>query len=224
VERPQVEPALQESLERLVDEVAGLRASGKRLALAADADRRAIERDLHDGLQQHLVALAVEVQLMQLAVADAPDSLTPRLVELGASIREALDEADRLAHRIRPPLLATAGLAPALRASAAGAGVRVELEISAGHPWAPEIAGAVYACCLAVLERARAGTEATIRVDEEGDTIRFEAAARTDPSAAAPEAVVVGLRDRVNALGGELSAAREDGDRLHVSGSLPTSV
>ena len=115
--------SLQESLDRLRLEVEELRASRERLVLAADAERRSIERELHDGPQQHLVALAVNLQLARrLADAD-PAAAKLLLEEMGRDVRQALDETGKLAHRIYPPLLEAGGLAAALRSAAVAVGV-----------------------------------------------------------------------------------------------------
>ncbi len=222
MELPHVEPA-QESIERLAHEVAELRVSSKRLVLDADAERRRIERDVHNGLQQHLVALAVQVQLTRIAVAEEPEALASRLDELARSVQEALDEAERLAHRIQPPLLEAGGLTAALRAAAASAGIRARAEVADAPGCPPELASTAYACWLAVLDHARAGTEATISVSDAGDTVTFEIAARTESPAAARDAVLDRLRDRVDALGGELTASTERGGLLRVRCSCPRS-
>src|SRR5512132_1843685 len=84
--------ARRDELERLRAEVAELRVARERLVLAADADRRTIERDLHDGVHQHLVALAASVQLARLAVDSDPAAAKTLLEELGRDVRQALDE------------------------------------------------------------------------------------------------------------------------------------
>jgi len=86
-----------ESLDRLRRDVAELRASRQRIVLAADADRRAIERDLHEGVQQHLVALSVQLQLARQRVEAEPSEARVLLEELERSVQEAVDEAARLA-------------------------------------------------------------------------------------------------------------------------------
>ena len=100
---------LQESLDQLHLEVGELLASRKRLVLAADADRRRIERELHDGPQQHLVALAVNLQLTRRLVDVDPAAARALLEEMGRDVQEALEGARKLAHRIYPPLLEAGG-------------------------------------------------------------------------------------------------------------------
>ena len=97
------------------EDVEALRASRKRLVLAADADRRRIERELHGGVQQHLVALAVKLQhAVELADAD-PRATKTLLEELSRDVRQALDETAQLAQRIYPYLVAEGGLGAVLR-------------------------------------------------------------------------------------------------------------
>jgi len=102
-------------------ELEALRASRARMVAAADAERRWIERELHDGVQQHLVALAVNVQLVrQLAGSDLAAAMAV-LEEIRSDVREALDGVRALASEIYPPLLLDSGLAEALRATSANA-------------------------------------------------------------------------------------------------------
>jgi signal transduction histidine kinase len=199
-----------ETLDRLHLEVAELRASRERLVLAADADRRTIERDLHDGPQQHLVALAANLELARrLAEAD-PAAAKALLEEMGRNVHQALEDTGRLAQRIYPPLLEAGGLAIALRTAAASVGVPTRIEVPAGLDCPPEVAGTVYFCCLEVLE-------------EEG-ALAFEVVADdAGPAAAASAAVLSRSCDRVEALGGELTVRSEPGDGIRVSASLPLS-
>ena len=103
-----------------------------------------IERELHERVQQNLVALAVNVQLADLAVEADPAAAKTLLTELARDVQQTLDETAQLAQRIYPPLLEAGGLAAALRAAAGSAGVRASLEVAAGTRYAPEIAGVVY--------------------------------------------------------------------------------
>jgi signal transduction histidine kinase len=212
----------QESLDRLRLEVEELRASRARLVVAADADRRRIERGLHDGPQQQLVALAANLQLAR-QVADAdPAAAKALLEELGRDVQQALDETGKLAHRIYPPLLDAGGLAVALRAAAVSVGVPTRIDVAAGAGYPPEVAGAVYFCCLEVLERAGDGARATVTVRDEDGALVFEVVVDGAGSAApAFNGLLTRLRDRVEALGGQLTVRSEPGRATRVSGSLP---
>ena len=209
--------ALQEMLDRLRLEVEELRASRRRLALAADAERRGLERALHDGVQQHLVALAVDVQLAAQRAEVEPSAVKALLDELGRHVRQAVDEAGQLAEQIYPALLESGGLAAALRAAAVRTGVRITLDVRAPAGCPPEVAGTVYWCCVEAVRQARAGAQATVTVREEEGAVAFDVALDGAASAAYDE----GLRDRVEALGGVLTIRSEPGRGTRVSGSLP---
>jgi signal transduction histidine kinase len=207
--------ALRETLDRLRLEVAELRVSRERLVMAADADRRMIERELHDGVQQHLVALAVNLQLVG-GLAEADSTAAKALLEqMGRDVQQALEEAAQLAQRIYPPLLEAGGLAAALRAAAVSAGVPASIEVTVGARYAPEVAGTVYFCCLEALERA--GARATVTVRDADGALAFEVVG----DAARADSELEGLRDRVEALGGRLTIRSEPGRGTRVSGSVP---
>jgi signal transduction histidine kinase len=210
---------LRETLASLRLELEEERASRKRLVLAADADRRRIERDLHDGVQQHLVALSVNLQLArQLADAD-PDAAKTLLEEMGRDVQQALDETAQLAQWIYPALRDARGLAAALRSAAATAGVSVSVDVAAGASYPPELAAAVYWCCLEALEHAGTGARATVTVREEEGTVAFEVVEDGSSS----DAGLDRLRDRVAAFGGRVTIRSEPGRGTRVSGSLPLS-
>ena len=187
--------------------------------LAADADRREIERELHEHVQQRLVALAVSLQLADKSADVDPASAKALLAEMAGDVQQALDEAARLAQRIYPPLLDAGGLAAALRGAAGSAGVRASLAVAAGTRYPPEVAGAVYWCCLEALEHAGAGARATVTVRDEEGAVAFEVVEDGSPSDAGLER----LRDRVEALGGRVTIRSEPGRGTRVSGSLPLS-
>ena len=210
---------MRETLDQLRGEIAELRASSKRLVLDALADHRRIERDLHDGVQQHLVALAVNLQLAETLADDDPPAAKALLQEMGRDVQRALHETAELAQRIHPPLLEAGGLAAALRAAAVSAGVRVSLDVKARASYPPEVAGALYWCCLEALENAGAGARATVTVREEEGAVAFEVVEDGSHS----DAGLDRLRDRVEALGGRLMVRSEPGGGTRVSGSLPLS-
>ena len=122
---------MRETLDRFRLEVEELRASRERLVLAADADRRRIERDLHTVVQQQLVALAINLQQAGALADTDPAGATRLLAELERDVQQVLDEAAQLAQRIYPPLL-EAGLAATLREE----GIETVL-IRAGRPDQP---------------------------------------------------------------------------------------
>lgn len=225
---PEVDPLKAEhrepqrdELERLRAELAELRASRARLVVAGDADSRAIEGDLHDSVQQHLVALAVKVQLAGPLVDSDPEGAQALLEEMGRDLQEALDEAARLAQRIYPQLSEGDGLAAALRAAAASAGVHASVEVTAGSSYAAELLRTVYLCWLEVLESAQRDARAAATVREEHGALTFEFVSAA--AAGARSTGLEGLRDRVEALDGRLTVESAPGRGTYVSGSLPVS-
>ncbi len=110
-------------IDRLRAEVAELQQSRRRLVEAESADRRELERALHDGLQQRLVALAADIQYLARQLDQDPASAKGLVDAMSESLRESLAEATALAEQLYPPLLDGRGLATSLRSAAAVAGV-----------------------------------------------------------------------------------------------------
>ena len=182
----------------------------ERLVLAADADRRAIERELHGGVQQYLVALATTVQLARRAADSDREALGTLLDDLERDVRRALEEAALLAQRIYPSALELGGLAALLRSLAVRAGAPAKVDVSGDSSYAPEIAMTIYLSWLSALAWRTGERQVTIRVREADDKLTFELAAD------ALGQDLDRLRDRVEALGGSLAV---ESDLL--VGSLP---
>ena len=206
-------------LDRLRVEIEALRASRKRLVVAADGDRRSIERDLHDGVHQLFVALAVNLQLVRQAVASDPEAAGRLVEEMVRDVQRGLDETVLLAQRIYPPMLEAGGLAALLRSAAVDAGVPAAVEVAAGPDHPPEVDMTVYLSWLATLARASPETRVTISVREGQDTLAFEVIG----PAAGSDGDLGRVRDRVEALGGQLTIRSERDGRTRASGSLPLS-
>jgi signal transduction histidine kinase len=172
--------ALEASLDELQLQADELRASRARVVAAADAERRRIERDLHDGAQQHLVALAVNLRLARELAESDPVGARAVLEELAGDVHEALEEIRDLAHGIYPQLLVDRGLAEGLRAAASRAPLRARVETGAIGRYRPEVEATVYFCCVEALQNVakHAGRDArtTLRVWEEQEALRFEVA------------------------------------------------
>jgi signal transduction histidine kinase len=217
LETEQIE-ARRDELERLRAEVAELRAARARLVLAADADRRTIERDLHEGVHQHLVALAATLQLARLAVDSDPAADKELLEELGRDVQQALDETALLVQRIYPSTLEISGLAALLRSAALNAGIPATVEVSAASTYSPEIGMTFYLCWLALLARGSDERKVAIRVREDEEAVTFELVGK----AAASDADFDRLQDRVEALGGRLTVESGAGG-TSVHGWLPLS-
>ncbi len=182
--------------------------------LADDEERRAIERQMHDGVQQQLVAVAVNLQVARGLVETDPQGAAALLDDVRTVVAEALDGLRELARRIHPSLLDTQGLIAALRASAAVAPIptRVDGDVEATMP--PEVAMTVYRCCVATLAAAHGETaRAAITVHARDGVVEFAislAGARVGAGSLDP------LAARVEALGGSFEAAPD-----RVAGRLP---
>jgi signal transduction histidine kinase len=211
--------AASRELDRLRAEVVDLRASRRRLAVIDDAERRRIERELHGGMQQHLVALAANLQLAAGLIGADPPAARTLLEHVARDLDLAMAEARVLAQHIYPPLLDSGGLAVAIRSAAASANVPTRLDVEAYAACPPEIARAVYLCCLEILECTVAGTEAVVTVRNKETAVVFEVVADCGSS----EVDLVGLRDRVEALGGRLTIGSQDDGATRVAGSIPLS-
>ena len=201
-------------------EVEELRAALKRLVVASDADRRKVERELHDGVQQHLIALAVNLQLAgQASDSDAAAAKT-LLEEMGLDVQHALDETSLLAQRIYPAALEAGGLGTLLRSAAVSAGLPASVDVAAPSNHPPEVVMTLYLCWLNMLACGSVETRPRIRVRESEDALAFELVG----NAACSEADLDSLRDRVEALGGRLAVTSGSGGGTRFSGSLPLSL
>ena len=209
---------MQGKLEQVRGEVEELRASLKRLVVAADADRRMVERELHDGVQQHLIALAVDLQLAGQALDSDPAAAKTLLDEMGRDLQHALDETSLLAQRIYPATLEAGGLGMLLRSAAVSAGVPASVDVAAPSTHPPEVVTTLYVCWCNMLAPGRGEIEPRITVREGEDMLAFEVV-----GIASPDADLDYLRDRVEALGGRLAVTPASGDGIRVSGVLPLS-
>src|SRR5438477_262736 len=135
---------------------ARLRASRARLLLNADAERRAIERVLHDSIQQELVAISVKLQLARRLAHSEQTAAQDLLDEIEQEVRDALDGVRAVSDAIYPSVLAVRGLAEAVRGAAAASGVGVRIEANQLVRYPPELEGAVYFCCREALKVAAA--------------------------------------------------------------------
>jgi signal transduction histidine kinase len=220
--------ALEASLDELQLQADELRASRARVVAAADAERRRIERDLHDGAQQHLVALAVNLRLARELAESDPVGARAVLQELAGDVHEALEEIRDLAHGIYPQLLVDRGLSEGLRAAVSRAPVRARLETGAIGRYRPEVEATVYFCCLEALQNVgkHAGRDAraTVRVWEDQGGLRFEVAddgTGFDPRIEPRGSGHTNMSARLGALGGRLSVFSAPGDGTRVAGAVP---
>jgi signal transduction histidine kinase len=205
-----------------------LRASRRRLVEAQDAERRKIERNLHDGAQQQLVALAIQLGLLAEA-ADEPDLVRQAIPDLKVQLSAALDDLRALARGIYPPLLADQGLIVALRAQVTRSPVPVVLEAGEVGRYSPDAESAVYFCALEALQNvakhARA-SRAVVRLSGNGAGLEFSI---SDDGAGLPASGLragsglQGMADRLAAHGGALDVRSEPGQGTTISGRLPVA-
>jgi signal transduction histidine kinase len=208
---------------------AQLTASRARIMAAADHARRRIERDLHDGAQQRLVALAMRVQAAQAAVPPEADELAAQLDDLAVEATSALDELRELARGIHPAILAEGGLPPAVTALARRCTIPVRLDLRAGRRLPEQIEIAAYYLVAEALTNAAKHAHAST-VDVEIDTGEGDAGnvlrvwVRDDGRGGANLANgsgLVGLKDRVEALGGRFRVRAAPGKGTTVHAELP---
>ena len=204
-----------------------LRASRQRLVAAQDETRRRLERNIHDGAQQDLVALAIKLRLVETAVNEEPAKLM--LGELQADAAGALANLRDLARGIYPPLLADLGLAAALNAQAGKSPVPVTVEADGIGRFGEDTEAAVYFCCLEALQNiakyARASS-ARICLQAENGTLRFTVSddgagydARHTPLGSGQR----NMADRLAALGGRFEVRSAPSQGTTITAQLPSA-
>jgi signal transduction histidine kinase len=224
-----LDSALQESLDEVQRQADELRASRSRIVEAGDAQRRSIERDLHDGAQQHLVALAVNVRLARQLAEKDPEQAQAMLDQIGTDLQEAVQELRNLAHGIYPPLLADRGLAEALSAAASRAALPTDVSADGVGRYDQPVEAAVYFCCLEALQNAGKhagdGAHAMVTVREDEGALLFEVAddgAGFDVGSGAPRGHgFVNMADRLGAIGGSISVESAPGKGTRIAGRIP---
>jgi signal transduction histidine kinase len=224
----QLDTALQASLDELRQTNEELRASRVRIVAAGDAERRKLERNLHDGAQQHLVALAVKLRLAKDAVVDDPADAEAMIDEVRSDLQNAISELRALAHGIFPPLLMSGGLAEALPAAAARAALPTATDIAVGRH-SQEVEAAIYFCCMEALQNAgkHAGEEATalVKVWEDDESIHWQVTddgAGFDPAGAGDAGHgFLNMRDRMGSFGGTLDVISAAKSGTTIRGHIP---
>ncbi len=203
-----------------------LRASRRRLVEAQDSERRKIERNLHDGAQQQLVALSVQLGLLE-RVADDPERVRAMSSQIRAALTDALDDLRDLARGIYPPLLADKGLAAAIEAQARKATLPVEIEADGVGRLPQDAEAAIYFCTLEALQNVAkyaGATSATVRLRERNGSVQFEVrddGRGFDATTTGGGTGLQGMRDRLNAIGGTLEIESRPGSGTVVRGSIP---
>jgi signal transduction histidine kinase len=209
--------------------VEDLRASRQRLVTAQDEARRRLERNIHDGAQQDLVALAIKLRLAGMTVEDLAEAKQV-FGELHTDAAGALENLRDLARGIYPPLLADLGLAAALNAQAGKSALPVAVVADGVGRFGQDAEAAVYFCCLEALQNtakyARAST-ARIAVQSQSGTLCFSVSddgtgydARHTPMGSGQR----NMADRLAALGGRLEVRSAPGQGTTITGHLPVSI
>jgi signal transduction histidine kinase len=208
---------------RLIEE---LRASRQRLVTAQDEERRKLERNLHDGAQQQLVALQVQLRLVEGQIGTDPERELALVRGVQEAAGEALQELRDLARGIYPPLLADQGLVAALRAQAKRAPVPVSVDGDGIGRYERDVEAAVYFCTLEALNNVAKyaeATSATVELRDDG-ALRFvvrDDGRGFDPRTAERGTGVQGMIDRLDAIGGTLTVSSEPGRGTTVEGIVP---
>jgi signal transduction histidine kinase len=223
----QLDTALQTTLDEVRKQADELRESRARIVASGDAERRRVERNLHDGAQQHLVALAVNLRLAKDIIVDDQEAGLEMLDELAGEVQETIQELRELAHGIYPPLLVDSGLVEALRAAANRNPLPVEIVTDGVGRYPPEAEAAVYFCCLEALQNAAKhapNARVEVRLWEESGGLLFTVAddgPGFDPAKAQRGHGYVNMADRLGAIGGTVRWDSGMGKGSQVHGSVP---
>jgi len=202
-------------------------ASRARIVAAADDARRRLERDLHDGVQQRLVALALEVRSAQAALRSQSDELQRFLSRMSQGLSSSLDELRRISRGIHPAILSEGGLNPALKSLARRSNVPVELDVRLGPRLPEHVEVAAYYVASEALTNATKHAHAStvqLRIESAGDvvvmSIRDDGIGGADPGRGSG---LIGLTDRVAAIGGAISVISPPGGGTFIHVTLPLS-
>jgi signal transduction histidine kinase/ketosteroid isomerase-like protein len=207
------------------DSMSELAASRRRVITAADDARRRIERDLHDGTQQRLVALGLALSLAQSSVPEQLPELRTQLGQVAAELTATNEELCELARGIHPAILSEGGLGPALRTLVRRAAIPVELDIrTRTRPPAPIEVAAYYVVSEALTNTTKhaSASHAHVAVEERDAllylSIRDDGIGGADPAGGSG---LIGLRDRVQALSGSIEVNSRRGDGTAILIELP---
>ena len=207
-----------------------LRASRQRLVSAQDVERRRLERNLHDGAQQHLVALKVKLGLAEMLLTRDPAKAAATLEQLKGDADDALETLRDLARGIYPPLLADKGLVVALESQARKATVPVRVEAEAVERYAQDVEATVYFCVLEALQNVQKYAQATqvvVRLTAGEGTLSFaviDDGAGFDTATVRKGAGLTNMSDRLDAIGARLDITSEPGHGSTIAGLVPVMV
>ncbi len=204
-----------------------LRASRRRLVSAQDEERRKLERNIHDGAQQQLVALTVKARLARQFTERDPDRAAEMLAQIETETQQALEDLRDLARGIYPPLLADKGLPDALASQARKSPIPVEVDASGIGRYSQDVEAAVYFSVLEALQNVAKyaqATRATIGLAQTDGHLRFEVrddGKGFDPAATGYGTGMQGMADRLAALDGAIEVTSVIGTGTSVTGRIP---
>jgi len=204
-----------------------LRASRQRLVGAQDEERRKIERNIHDGAQQQLVALTVKMRLARSLASKDTTKAETMLDQMEGETQTALEDLRDLARGIYPPLLADKGLPAALEAQGRKSGLPVSLSPDGVGRYPQEVEAAIYFSVLEALQNVAKYAEASsvdVALSAVDGSVRFDVrddGTGFDPSNTGYGTGLQGISDRLSALGGSLSVESRPGAGTTISGEVP---
>jgi signal transduction histidine kinase len=207
-----------------------LRASRQRLVAAQDNERRRLERNLHDGAQQHLVAIKVKLGLVEMLATRDPEKARATILALKHDADEALETLRDLARGIYPPLLAEKGLAAALQSQAGKATLPVRVDADGVGRYPQETEAALYFCTLEALQNVQkyaAASGVTVSLRDDGKELLVEVTDNGcgfDVTTAARGAGLTNMEDRLDALGGTLQIESTPGVGTTLRATVPVPV
>ncbi|MCW2962948.1 MAG: domain S-box protein [Actinomycetia bacterium] len=203
-------------------------ASRARISAAADETRKRIERDLHDGIQQSLVSLALELRAALAAVPPQLNELEGELLRIGEGLTSALEGVREIAHGIHPAILSEGGLEPALRVLARRSAVPVDLDLRAVRRLpAPIEVAAYYVVSEALTNAAKHAQASVVNVELDTHDGILQLAISDDGIGGADAAQgsgMVGLSDRIEAVGGTFTVSSPPGDGTHIQVEIPLAT
>jgi signal transduction histidine kinase len=228
-------PGIEERLEKFTDLVATaianadsraeLAASRRRIVAASDEARRRIERDLHDGTQQRLVSLGLAVRAAEAVVPPGQAELAAMLSRIATGLDDAVEDLQEMSRGIHPAILSHGGLGPALRAMARRSTIPVELDVTTDRRFPESIEVAAYFVASEALanasKHARGSHIAVSLATRDSDlllSIRDDGLGAADPARGSG---LIGLTDRVEALGGSIRIDSRAGDGTQIIAELP---
>lgn len=208
---------LNRQLEQRANDV---RASRRRLIAVQDTERRRLERDLHDGAQQQVVALKVKLGIARtIAQREGADEIAERVTSLADETQQAVDALRAVAHGIYPPLLESEGLVSAMKPVERDASIAVAISADGVGRYGRGAEETVYFCVLEIVERARMAGASGVRVTVDGSGT--ELVVRFDIAGGAPELDLTTVADRIDAFGGSTTVERGPSGEAAITTVLP---